>query len=226
MIEFISDYPGRRCGFRGREWVVTLADELAYAELLAEAFPGVRFLESRNPVSINKPPLDIQPRASLTDCVASMVHIVFDPSWTLRWEPSKVSNWWTYDSDSLPNGTMDRMTIWYPRGAPGHQPYDMDGTSHWGAGLHKGRIYFRIVPGNENHEAFARKALRLIGKMASKRNFVHVANDTNEVLGPARFVPWIGNDARRWCLEKPDRRLAGVLSRPGFVGWGLRPSPE
>lgn len=101
----------------------------------------------------------------------------------------------------------------------------MDKTSHWG--LCKGRIYFRIASGNKEHETIARKALRLIGKMASKKGFVSVASDTLEVINPnPRFVPWIGIDARRWCLEKPDRRLAGVFSRPGFAGWGLRSKPD
>ncbi len=220
-----STRAGEECvRFRVREWVVTLADELAYADLLVEAFPGVRFIESRNPVSIKKPPPNIQPQASLADCVSYMVDIVFDPSWTLQWRPCKEVDWWCRGPIPLPNGTMDRETIWRPEGAPRPIPRDMEKISHWG--LYKGRIYFRIAHGNKEHEAFARKALRLIGKMASKKNFVRVASDTLEVIAPARFVPWIGNDARRWCLEKPDRRLAGVFSGPGFAGWGLRPKPE
>ncbi len=208
--------------FRGREWIAILADELAYADLLAEAFPGVRFVESGNSVSIDKPPPDIQPRASLADCVDTMVHIVFDPSWTLRWRPNKATGWWTYDPDPLPNGTMNRMTIWQPQGAPRPLPYNMDGRSTWGR--YNGRVYFRIRSGNKEHESFARKALRLFGKVASNKNLMMAYTETLEIFNlDARHAPLIGHHARRWCLEKPDRLLGATR---GLDGWGYRPKPE
>lgn len=210
--------------FRGREWIAILADELAYADLLAEAFPGVRFVESGNSVSIDKPPPDIQPRASLADCVDTMVHIVFDPSWELRWRTVWIRedySVWTHGAIPLPNGTILRETLQLSSGPKDYEPIDMDKEPR----LHAGQVRIRVEPGNKEHEAIARKALGLIDKIAKQPNLVRVARKTLEVIDDKiRSVPWIGHHAYRWCLEKPDRLLGNTGTF--LYGWGYRPKPE
>ena len=72
---------------------------------------------------LKDPPPDIRPQASLADCVNSIVDIVFDPSWTLRWRPNKKLDRWLYSGTPFPNGRMDRMTIWWPREAATSRAY-------------------------------------------------------------------------------------------------------
>lgn len=212
---------------RSRGWFATPADEIAYADLLAETFPGVRFVEEAIRTSAHWPMPDIRPQASLADCFAKEVHVVFDPSWDLRWRSVWVKEdyWqWTYGAIPLPNGTILRRTFAWAAGFDKPRPIDMDKTTTLCASW----IYIRVEPGNKEHEAIARKVFGLIGKIANRRNLVLIANKTFEIVDASpRRTPWVGNDARRWCLEKPDRRLTGLGSGYSVPpNSSYRPKPE
>ena len=207
-------------------WVATPADELAYASLLAETFPGIRFVEVPLVTSTRWPMPDVRPQAFLTKCTTDKVHIVFDPTWELRWRPIWIKNndWqWTYGAIPLPNGTISRSTLDQRSGVGNHPPMDMEKTTV----LYASWIYIHAKPGNKKHAAIARKAFDLIGKIANKRDLLRVDNKTLEVIDPnPRRTPWIGDDARRWCLEKPTRRLADWSQwYSAEPNWRYRPKP-
>jgi len=170
---------------------------------------------------------DVRPQTSLADCWAEEVHIVFDPSWELRWRTVWIHNdyrEWTYGAIPLPNGTISRATFEWPGRTDKPQPIDIDKKTT----LYASWVYIHVEPGNKEHEAIARKVLGLIGRVADRKNLVRVANKSFEIVdSKPRGAPWVGHDARRWCLEKSSRRLAGWTwgwsSQPN---WSYRPKAE
>lgn len=222
-----SRAPSRRISERWRAWVMTSADELAYADLLAETFPGIRFVEKYIPVATKDPMPGIEPQVSLAECPAQMVHIIFDPTWEFRWRYEKCEiggtyGRWVYGELPLPYGTIERNPFGRGEGGPRARPLDMDRISQ----LKEGGVYFYFERGNKEHKAIVSTALRLIGRVASMKNFVCVdAKTLNIIDSNPGSVPWIGNDARRWCLEKPDRTFGGLYIDPWSKGWRLRPKP-
>ncbi len=72
--------------------------------------------------------------------------------------------------------------------------------------MYAGRLYFRCGKGNKEHLALARKALRLLGKVASNKIQV-VEYPSLEVVAryPKGAFLWIGHDAARWLREDPAR---------------------
>jgi len=223
-----SRIPSRRVSERWRAWIMTWDDELAYADLLAQAFPGVRFIEDYVPVATTGPMPDIRPRAALAECPADTVHIVLDPTWKFKWRYEKYEidgpyARWIYGELPLPYGTIKRNPFGGGEGGPRTRPLNTDQASK----LTEGRIYFYSERGNESQRAAVSTALRLIGRVASRKNFVRVdAKTLNVIDSDPGAVPWIGNGARRWCLEKPDRIFGGIYIDPWSEGWRLRPKAE
>ena len=220
--------PFYRISKRWRAWIMTLADELAYADLLAEAFPGVRFVEKYVSAATKDPMPDIRPRATLAECPAETVHIVLDPTWEFRWryERDKICGTygrWVYGELPLPYGTIERNPFGRRKGGPERWPLNVDHASE----LEEGGIYFYSERGNKKHKAIVSTALGLIGRVASMKNFVRVdAKTLNVTDSDPGSVPWIGNGARRWCLEKHDRTFGGIYIDPWSERWRLRPKPE
>lgn len=208
-------YDPHNVHMRGREWVMTLIDEIAYADLLRDAYPGVRFIDC--PVNPRgEAPPNIRPLRSIQECLQPTVNIVFDPGWSPQWTPGYYPGWWSMERMPLPNGTIDRGNIRLSRDGPWRVDQDQRDT------VDGGRIYFRMAPGDKGHEAVVRKALRLLAKVASNRNLNIVWVPSLKLRSTdVRNGPWIGHDARRWCLEKPNRTLGGMW-QPGGA-WAYRP---
>lgn len=135
------------------------------------------------------------------------LEIIFDPKWEPRWRVSKETGEWSRDTLPYPNARMDRCEL-YSRSkrwsnlSPGFDP----------SRISDGMLYFRCrneVPGDMK---LARAALRLVGKVASNKGQVICEYPSMRVLFERKKgeILWLGNDARRWLLERPDR-MAGYF---------------
>lgn len=223
---------------RQRQTIFLKTDDAAYSKTLVRAFPGVRFWDCV-PFDILKNrerPPDVKPLRSLAECRDWLVDIVFDPDWRPRWVWDEYFNEWRKGSVSIPSGVVERSMDPYHRGnerwawdersedwkrRPASSPV-RPGEERWI--LSSGRIYYRFLTGNKAQEAAARKAIRLIDKVASNRDLMAVDAVTLEVLHPTCIgAPSVGHHARRWCLEDPTRLLkfSGVRGR-----YAYRPKPE
>ncbi len=206
---------------RKREIILSPADQIAYADGLVGAFPDVRFCDIPHVLPKNEQPPEIAVR-SLAECRCEDVFIVFDPAWRPRWNCAAGvtnNNRWYIDNIPLPNARFERG-----RGIRRRERYKdlFDGEVPESIG--SGRIYYRIASNDKAQESLARKALGLIGKVASNKNLMLVESPSLKVIRPeVRSEWWVGNDARRWCLEKPTRSLGG-MAQPGGA-WTYRPKP-
>jgi hypothetical protein len=190
--------------FRQRQTILLAADEAAYSEVLCQEFPGIRFIDGvvRSLIYDRSRPPESPIRASIRECQHPYVGFVFDPDWPFRWRWLEDSNEWHPELTPLPNGMIERITRIGCGG--GFRDKPEDGTNRG-----EGCVYIRILAGNAEHEAVARKALRLLGRVASNKKLLIVRRPSMQVItDKAIAAPWIGWDARRWCLEKPDRVLS------------------
>lgn len=197
----------------GKQQIVFLPeDDAAYFDLLIETFPNIRFINQSYSLPKGERPPSKTVR-TLAECLPSSedVTIVFDPSW------SPIEEWTTESTEQeddclweltgptpYPNGEYERSS-----GVQsfGHVPASEAESAEC---IFDNRLYFRYLAGNEADARTVRKALRLFSKIASNRNLMVVNPYTGKVVVPdARHGPWIGHHARRWCLEKPGRFLAG-----------------
>lgn len=207
----------------GRKEIVLLPeDDAAYFDLLSEAFPDIRFL--------NKPyylPKGTRPMAKTARTFAECprthgrIFIVFDPSWTPTWKSEERDDrciWVLTGPIPYPNGEYECSAgVW----SFGQVPASETEAAEY---IPDGRLYFRYLAGNEADAQTVRKALRLFSKVASNRKLMWVNPYTGKVGVPdIRYGPWIGHHARRWCLEKPGRFLAGWDNDPAhpraFLPW-------
>ncbi len=211
----------REVRFRGREIIFSAADELVYAELLVRAFPDVRFLDLPDVLPRGEKPPEATVR-SLAECHGRETLIVFDPAWKPTWECDPgPRNWdrWYIKGLTCPNGEFGRFYRVKPSKRGEARP-ENERIESIGAD----KIYFRIAPNDKDQEAVARKALGLIGKMASRANMRNLRMPQMEDIGKPRMIEyWVGNDARRWCLEKPNRTLGGTWNYKRG-GWAMRPA--
>lgn len=197
----------------GKQQIVFLPeDDAAYFDLLTEAFPNIRFINWSYILPKGERPPSKTVR-TLAECLPSseQVSIVFDPSWSPR-------EAWTSESTGQEDDCRWRLTgpAPYPNGeyerssgvqSFGHVPASATESAEC---IFDTRLYFRHLASNEADARTVRKALRLFSKIASNRNLMVVNPYTGKVVVPdARHGPWIGHHARRWCLEKPGRFLAG-----------------
>lgn len=209
---------------RSREIIFSPADELAYADLLVRAFPNVRFLDCPSVLPRGEKPPETTVR-SLAECRSDDTYIVFDPDWRPTWTcdpgPREADRWYLKNAP-IPNGSWDRCGNIGQR-----KQYESRPDSKEIESIGSQEIYFRIAPRDKGQEALAAKALRLIGKMASTGNMLTLRMPAMEIAGPPRSIEyWIGHDARRWCLEKPNRTLGGSWDEKRG-GWARRPAdPE
>lgn len=199
----------------GRHVVFTWRDEQAYLDLLRARFPSVRVY--LNPLSseIEGPEPPVVPMlTTVPERFSTFLEFAFSPGWKPTWERDERSGEWRMRGFGYPNGTMlrCRATKKCKRRSdlgPGFDPPTLD----------EGEIYFRCRKDVPDDLKLARAALRLIGKIASNRNQVVVQYPILENRGPLEKGSfwWIGNDARRWLLEEPDRMTAySVVSQQGI----------
>jgi hypothetical protein len=190
----------------GRHIVFTWQDEQAYLDLLRARFPSVRVY--LNPVSsalYGPEPPEVPLLTRVPERFSIFLEFVFSPEWKPAWEWDEKSGKWYMGGLAYPNGTMLRCrTVTKPT----HRPETDSGFGP--PVLMEGEIYFRCRKDVPEDMKIARSALRLIGKVASNRNQVVVQYPTLEVRGSVEKGGWwwIGNDAKRWLLEEPDRMTA------------------
>lgn len=206
----------RRVSTRQRQTIFLEADETAYSEVLTRAFPGVRFWDYVPwEISSNKErPPETLPLCALTECQGDYVDIEFDPDWRPRWVWNEYHSEWKSQSSgqSLISGVIERHKTPI-RGKAGRIT------------LYSGRIYYRFDPDDKEEVAIARKALRLIDKVASNRDLMVLDIKTLEIRSPTCIgAPSVGHHARRWCLAEPDRLLD--LSGHPKSTTAYRPKPE
>lgn len=200
---------------RRRHVVLSPKDEADYGALLSEAFPEVRFYDELCHAEENRPgrPPRIPLRRSLADCRREFVGILFEPDWKPRWHRVTPYKWRTVGNWPYPNGHMERSGRILP--ASERSPESIP----------TGEIYFRCFKGDAEHMAVARKALRLLTKVAVNR-CMSVDWPSMEVVdrceGGGRY--WIGHDAIRWAREDPSRFVGFFPYASGY--WGFRPLDE
>jgi hypothetical protein len=197
-----------RPSFHTKHFIFTPKDLAAYSNELVREFPQIRFYEwptEREQNSENPSPPHVRFRSSLDAC-DRYASIVFDPTWTPKWEPPGRVDWWYLENSPLPNGEVE----------PGGFFTNRDGSLR----LSGGRIYIRCAPGDKKHASLARKALRLIEKVATNR-CQSLRYPSFEIVWRAEkgHNEWIGHDAARWAREAPDR----LLDYKDYLKSGLRP---
>ena len=145
---------------------------------------------------------------------STFLDFAFSPGWKPTWTWNESSRSWSMGPLSSPNGSMLRgrargKSRRRPDLGPGFDPPTFD----------VGEIYFRCRKDVPEDMKVARAALRLIGKVASNQNQIVVHYPTLENRGPVEKGSWwwIGNDARQWLLDQPDRMTAySVMSMRGI----------
>jgi hypothetical protein len=195
----------------GRHFALVREDLDAYACLLTEAFPDIRFYkpswdEKRNP----EHPPKLRFQKDFASEGYGNFSILWSPEkWKPNWEWLKWGEW--YDGMMLwPNGVIECGEGIVPE------------QGKWPQFLFPGQIYFRCRKDNKEDMRMARKGLRLLTKVASNRNQVMVEIPSMKEF--ARFekgnMLWIGHHAREWLLQDP-RRMTDISSRSSTQG--IRP---
>ena len=201
-----------------REFVLSRTDIGRYSDLLVEAFPDIWFIMWLEPreKDLDDPPT-ILPTQSLVDWLddsEKMYHfcrIEFGKDWQPQWEKGQFG--WSFGPAVYPNGEIELGGTINPA-RPASR--DVLASPEWMAG---GSINFRVDVNDKAQVTLARKALRLLGKVASN-GCQTVRYPSLEVVNRFKHGNfWIGHDAARWCREKPDR----MVSSRGRFGWGTRP---
>jgi hypothetical protein len=196
----------------GRLIALTRPDVARYSDLLVEAFPDIWFLRELSYKEKNSlEPPSVMPTQSLTtlyEVGGQRCGIEFGENWKPEWELGKFG--WSLANLKYPNGEFELGSMGW-----GWQSDPSIPESMW-----YGRIYFRVNKDDKTQVAIARKALGLLRKMASNRTQT-VAYPSLQVLSRNErgSMIWIGEDAARWCREKPYRMIAYQAN----YGSGLRP---
>lgn len=217
----LPEYPN--VNMPGKKEIVLLPeDDAAYFDLLAETFPDIRFLDHPYSLPKGERPMAKTVR-TLAECTDSYgrILIVFDPSWTPTWKSEERKDKCGWDLTGpipYPNGEYECSAgVWSFSQVPASETE----TAEF---IHHRRLYFSYLAGNEADARTVQKALRLFSKVASNRKLMWVNPYTGKVGAPdMRYGPWIGHHARRWCLERPGRFLAGWDDDPehphAFLPW-------
>jgi hypothetical protein len=195
--------------------VFSRVDLARYSDLLVEAFPDVWFI--RAPGNVGRwmavPPA-FAPTQSLPEAHGSErsaeCDVMFGTGWQPVWKQGD-SGFWHIANRTVPNGTFRVNCTVYPA---------RDGEDAKPENMTDGQFYFRVDADDKAQVSVARKALRLIGKVASNR-IQSVRFPSLEVISRNERggTIWIGRDVARWCREKPDR----MAYYQGRQHWGFRP---
>jgi hypothetical protein len=196
----------------GRLIALTRLDVARYSDLLVEAFPDIWFLRKLSYKEQNSPEAPsvkpTQSLATLYEVSQRGCDIEFGANWKPEWELGRFG--WSLANWKYPDGEFELGTVGTPTRIDASVPESM-----W-----YGRIYFRVDKDDKVQAAMARKALGLLRKIASNRTQT-VAYPSLQVLSRNERggMIWIGEDAARWCREKPYRMIAYQAN----YGSGLRP---
>jgi len=181
----------------GRRFCLSREDLDAYAELLLEAVPNIRFFRlsfEQEQNAKQRPVLTFH--KDFASAKYGQLQIIWSPD---TWDPQLILHdrfqEWRYAPFPWPNGTIacsGKVNASF--GA--NQPY-----------MEEGSIYFRCRKGNDEDKRTARKGLRLSTKVASNRRQAMVALPSMKVMkkwDKGRDL-WIGHHARQWLLGDPMR---------------------
>ncbi|MCB1129362.1 MAG: hypothetical protein KDM81_22870, partial [Verrucomicrobiae bacterium] len=123
--------------FRTRYVAFSEADQLAYSDLLAEAFPDARYFDDMDGErNVNGVPPEMPAHRTLASCSRKRRSLfVFDPHWRPKWRLHEQWNEWGFARRPCPNADyeINTMAMGPHYGAPEH--------------LVAGRIYFRCRRG-------------------------------------------------------------------------------
>ena len=206
---------------RGKNVALTRIDEAAYSVVLAEAFPGIVFLDGNAfqglgdiDRALTEEWFDAHGHGSIHQVESGTVLAVI-PS--CRWRPLPlVIDGYSYN---LKGPYLDFR---YHRGF-------WDWRTHHGAKLAYdpptlsfGNINTSYLTDEPALKAFYEKALRLVRKVSTnkvRRELPHIGY----VYGDGTSSFWVGHDAFRWCSESPTRMVAGLV-RP-TLDWAFPDFP-
>lgn len=185
-----------------RQFVLMREDIGRYSDLLIEAFPGMRFFE-RYPHNEEGPP-DLAVYRSLRDFDGQATEIVFAAAdWVPEWKRSERTGWWVLANRPGFNGRIDRGS-----GNVLTKTAVFDGRERTLEYLSDGRIYFRCRKWAPEELKAARKALRLLTKVATNKvapTWWPSGRQPHGVI--SGDTTWCGHNALRWVIGHPDRRL-------------------
>lgn len=184
--------------WRERLFAFTPTDTAAYVRLLMEAFPTLRFFARWNlSETLSSRPAPPVTRWLGAEELATVncATPVFDPSWKPMWERARDGSWRYAAPSSRPYGDFYHSQF--------HEP-NKDQPRHIG----EGRFNIGYTPGNKEQASIARKAMRLVGKVAVN-SYQCLSWPSYEVVTRIEKggIFWIGHDAARWVRESPDRML-------------------
>lgn len=209
---------------KSRKVVFTEDDERDYSELLLEAFPGIRFV-SLDDVSDQKilsaadavgRPLQLRYFDSLAEHRVYSFFCWLEPE---GWEPEIAPDPLTPGKFQVVNLPRLRFSYESDRGIL-EDGYFFSSSFRvlkkplpplWSRDAGAFHARFRID--DEEHQAFVRKAFRLVTKIASNRLF-WVDQITGRAMGPPNKRGtdiWAGNHALAWCRENPRHLLCDNL---------------
>jgi hypothetical protein len=193
-----------------RYFILSEKDIAAFSDRLAEALPRTRCYIGTTSYAFSKGPApELLSYRRLADVHTPQSFIVFDPTCVPRWEPSKYGKHWNLVVPGFPHALFV---------GSGKVMEDREGPPPF---IRSGEIHLWCDRRDKRHASLARKVFRLL-TMTCTNAYAHVDYPSMKVA--ARFEKggsvWIGPDAARWCLERPDRVL-DLHRHP--EPWGYRP---
>jgi hypothetical protein len=209
------DSEGRPISVRGRRVRMTREDVVAFLKAVAEAFPSVRFLESRD--RYDEPLVEIpRERPTVPAHGLGEVRILFvGPDWQPEYHPAR--------RGMLVNFPLLNASIWPAK-------FFCDEIREIGCkivrcdeGLLNANHYYADEPGGKEGKRVIDKLFRLHRKLVDNK-VVPIDLRTGEVAGEIETdYEWYGADVARQCFEKQDHYLDVRLSRESDRFWGYKP---
>lgn len=229
-------YSGRPW-FRIRRINFTLDDWRKFDEAIRIACPYARFVRK---ATEHERRAKTAPETPLVAAISELikpngnlpwdVNMVFDPGWPLIFEPPGTPIEWQWGDLSTTWSYRYRMPLPLVHiRAPAIYRSDEDGGPER---YDPGRFDLSIVPNDPHHIAFSKALFSLLGKLSSNRHQCRVSIPDGRTYDyKVTSDLWLGHEAIRWALEKPDRvfdwttlsgrnePVHGVGSRPIEEKW-------
>jgi len=191
----------------GRSFVFTLRDQERYLALLKAAFPAIAFYKDPETLPLGAVPPEVPVHDTFIGVTCrTWTSIALTPGWTPVWEErerlGKRFQW--VKPPPFPNGEIKPGGELSP---PGARTYWEGRTIELPETVSTGEMYIRCVKDRPEHMKIARKAQRLIAKLATNRlpRFVYPEMEPFPLSEPGRV--WFGHDAIDWCRQAPGRML-------------------
>ena len=206
-----------RFGFRSRYVAFLPDDELAYAEVLRNAFPRCIFLDRNVAADPSGHKPAIVAKKSIADCKTNDIAIYLDER---EFVPRQMRSYdvWFIDSPTRPAGRWVRSAT----------PQNHDENKPTPPQLPTSNIDFLVLLDNKEQVRLAEKAIRLLNKVTS-RDVVCLRYPSREPFFPKWAVPHVGHHAMAWARASKDRWLAMKVRPPKdgeTAGFGYRPIEE